>query len=157
MGFGVREIASSTELMAHVMAPDDPDPFASPRRMTIAGRPQEQGRGVDGAARGDHDIGGECDRLPGVLHDDAVISRPLALVSSLRAFALVISVTFGHFSAGSTQTTWASLLALTRQGNPSQVLQRRHAALARTRLVQHDAEGHVKRVQPDRARSSCSF
>jgi len=54
----------------------------------------------------------------------AVISRPEGLVSRRLTNASVTSVTFGCASAGSTQITWASALAWTRHGKPSQVSHR---------------------------------
>ena len=54
----------------------------------------------------------------------AETSFPEPFVSSLTTLAFVSSVTFGCSSAGRTPSTSASDFACTRQGNPSQVVQR---------------------------------
>ena len=55
-----------------------------------------------------------------------VTAVPSAFVSSLTAFALVSSVTFGCSSAGRTAITSASDFAWTAHGKPSQLAQRTH-------------------------------
>src|SRR5262249_60484005 len=56
-------------------------------------------------------------------------SLPEGFVSSRSTKALVSRVTLGNESAGSTAQTWASDLAWTRHGKPSQVSQRMQALL----------------------------
>ena len=54
-------------------------------------------------------------------------SVPASFVSSLTAFALVLSSTFGCSSAGRTPSTSASDFPCTAQGKPSQFMQRTQA------------------------------
>ena len=77
-----------------------------------------------------------------------VTSRPDELVSSRLTYAPVSIDTFGYDSAGSTQTTSASLLALTRHAKPSQVVAANAPTRLRVCLVQHDPQRCVKRLQP---------
>src|SRR6516162_1524909 len=55
-----------------------------------------------------------------------VTTRPVPSVCSRVTFDFVLRVTLGRARAGSTQQTWASALAWTRHGNPSQVSHRIH-------------------------------
>src|SRR5216684_2825209 len=79
-----------------------------------------------------------------------VTSRPDAPVSSFVTWALVSRVTFGSRSAGSTQTTWASDLAPTRHGWPSQVSRRVRVRRARGRVRRVRSPLAVHVIEPFR-------
>ncbi len=81
-------------------------------------------------------------------------SRPVALVSRRRTNAFVTRVTFGCSSAGSTQITCASAFADTRQGCPSQVLQRMHRLLCLDCSSSMTPSGVWNGRRPCRAKSS---
>ena len=85
-----------------------------------------------------------------------VTSRPDAPVSSFVTWASVSRVTFGSRSAGSTQTTWASDLAPTRHGWPSQVSQRMQRLPRGSASSSMIPSGTWKGRRPSRAQSSCS-
>ena len=86
--------------------------------------------------------------------------RPLASVSRRSTWALVISSTLACSSAGSTQITWASDLALSRQGNPSTRSQRMHllawVAPPRSSWVRSTPIGRWNGCRPCFSRSSLS-
>ena len=80
----------------------------------------------------------------------------MALVSSRSTLAPVSSVTFGCRSAGSTQSTSASDLARTRQGNPSQVSQRMQGLVCGSRSSSWMPSGTWNGFSPCEARLSLS-
>ena len=86
-------------------------------------------------------------------------ARPEPVVSSRTTREWVRSVTSGWARAGCTQTTAASALACTRQGNPSQVLQRMQADWAGMASSMRIPLGSGKGWSPALVRSaeSCSM
>src|SRR6516162_6284343 len=84
---------------------------------------------------------------------------PSGLVSRRTTRELVRRVTLGWRRAGSTHTTWASALALTRQANPSQVEHRMHGLVPGFCSSIMIPRGRANGVSPAPLRSwaSCSI
>ena len=86
----------------------------------------------------------------------SVTAVPVELVTSRFARALVSNVTLGKVSAGRTPITSASALAWTRQGNPSQSMQRMHLENGLFSSFSMMPHGEWNGRKPAFARSSCS-
>ena len=117
VGFGIFEKAISEELLCIIRwRPTTPEPLPSPSGWRSLAEASSSAAELIAPADTTTMSAEYVSACPSRSATTRVTARPRPSVSRRMTRALVRSVTFGYRSAGSTHTTWASALPLTRHG-----------------------------------------